>query len=262
MNTNKSRVDKALSQDDLTVLANIKSAIDELMQMSAGAGSPPPPAKAEEPPSRGQDEFEPDKEVMMSDEAPEDVIDDKKAKKAIVTTPTDNPTTPDNEDAKKKLTDDAMPDESLDQLDEVARSLAKALLGISKGKVKKSEPSHPLVEALQKITSAISAQDQKIESVAKAMESFCEAFGINEQLEIARKSQVIPEANRRPIVNKDGDEVVKYLADILGQVKKGQESNQGTQIISSQAEQVRKNLRNPDMFSHLLPDNFKLKGEE
>src|SRR5271157_4703305 len=215
----KNEVMKALSQDDLTILSNIKSAIDELMQMS-GQG----PQKAEddmvqepEQPEAPQDETP----VEMGDEAPEQVTDDKpkpmKAKKAEVTTPSDV-ATPDTASAQDMI-DEPMTEETEEQLNEVARTFVNLLQNVAKGKVKKSAPVHPLVQVAKGQSDGLALVNQKVDKMANVLEAFVDAFGVTEQINIAQKAS-IPERNRTPILNPDSGDVVKFLSDALSQVQK------------------------------------------
>jgi hypothetical protein len=243
--TDNNQVMKALSQEDLTVIGNIKSLLDELIQQGGGMAMDTTKADTE----TATDVQDP--AVIEAQKAAEP--EDKKceAKKGIVETPSDAATG--DSPAEERIAD-VIPEETSANVDTLARAIAKALLGSGSKAVQKAE-SNPLVSVIQSLTESQKAINNKVDTVAKAFDQFCEAFGINEQLEIAQKA-ALPEKNRKPIVSTDNDEVIKYLAGILNTVQKG-EGNVGNNVtgpLSSNAQQVRKNLLNPAMYSHLLGD--------
>jgi len=228
---------KSLSQDELTILSNIESAISELKQMNAGAQSVEQKAMPEE----NQEEIK-----EAEDKAPEEVIpeDEEKIKKETTETPSDVATGTDTAEERIK---DRQSEASEEQVNEVARSLAKTLLGI-KTEVKKSKQINPIVAAIEKIGDTIKYQDQKIESVSKALSAFMDGFGITEQLELAKK-EAIPEKNRRGgITSTDQNQVVKMLTDVLSKIENKDEISP----YMSNSNVVQKNLVQGGMLDHIL----------
>jgi hypothetical protein len=244
--SDNNKVMKALSQEDLTVIGNIKSLLDELVQQGGGMEIEAAKVDPEVAPVIEEPKMDEAKKANNPEEK------ESKAEKGVIETPADAATG--SSPAVDRI-NEVLPEETSSNVDTLARAISKALIGAGIKPVQKAE-SNPLVSVIQALAESQKATNNKVDTVAKAFDQLCEAFGINEQIEIAQKA-ALPEKNRKPIVSTDNDEVIKYLANILNTVQKGGDNVGGTPLtgpLSSNAQHVRKNLMNPTMYSHLLGD--------
>ena len=252
----KADVMKALSTDEMTVLSNIQSLIEQLMQASAG-NTQADQSQTADMSMQGQ--------AAKSDEGyKESIFDDGKAAKAIVSG-TSDAATPEDSKAKDMIDDQLTPEPTEENLkSELAKALA-TIMAVS-SKVKKSDApkiDNSVVATLNEVTKALKAISDRQDVMAKAFGEVLDGMGVTEQVEIARKEQ---DDKRKPIMNADGAAVVKFLADALNSVKKeAQPSNDETDIngnlISGNAHTIRKNLRMKEMFGQFMPKNFKFPGD-
>lgn len=245
MNNQDNSVMKALSPEEMTVLSNIKSSIDEILQMGGGSvmsaepiqEKPEDQAMAEKKIDAEEPAIEPDKEKKSI------------AKKGVVETPSDSAT---GDSPAEERMEEVLTEQTQDNKNEVARSLAiiaKKLLG---EEVKKSAPKNPMVDALNSVAKAIENINKKVEIQGNVIEQLLDGMGISEQLEVVQKSQ-----ERKPVVSTDNQQVVKFLQEIVGQVRKSEDAeNDEGKLISSQSMKVNKNLKNPAMYQHLMGDAF------
>jgi hypothetical protein len=236
-------INKALSQEEMTLISNMKSGLDQLLQMQTASSPVDQTQIAQE--SINKESVDEMETPPIDDKKKEDM---EKAKKAIETTPGDQPAA---QDPAEDRIDEVIPEASEEKLNEVAKALLK-IINKSQTKVQKSE-INPVVSVIDKVVKTLQTQDEKINSMANAFEQLLDGLGVSKQIEIVQKSQ---QPERRPIMNTDKNEVIKFLSDALSQVKKEEKSDQ-----PNQSNVVRKNLSDPILTNFLFAGKNKKENE-
>lgn len=228
----KNKVQKALTDEEVTILGNIQSLLSQLMQTNQGdqasaAGADVNLAKAE-----GEMTDEEKKKKEDDDKKKEDAD---KAAKALETTQSDGATASDKTDDK---IDENQTETSEKNTDEVSKALAIALSALLKknGSVKKSQEINPEIKAIQDLTQVVKglADNQNVQS--DVMAQLLDGLGIAKQLEVNKSIAEKNGINKgTPVTNSDNSDitgVLKELAKVINVDKKEAAAPQGnSQII-------------------------------
>ena len=222
-NKDAKKVSKALAPEELTLLSNVQSILDELIQMSGGAAD---------------NTLAPEEEIMSAetDSTEEDMMDKetegkevKMILKGMEETPSDASTASD--DAEDRM-DEVQTKETEDNVTEVAKALI-ALLA-PKSEVKKSVPTKSKLEqVLEQIVQVQKAQQANQVELSEAFGHLLEGMGIADQIKVAKASKEQPAKE----IHKGGNEEVLQVLKSLMSSKENVEENP-----TSNQEKVRKNL--------------------
>lgn len=230
------KVSKALSQEEQTILANIKSLVDQMESLEAGEAdyeenqqpveqSMDSDEDAYEEVDKESDEDEVDKADEESIESEEKEMPDRKnvgkAAKIEAQNAEDR-----LEYGKPEETDEAM---------QAMKALARMILGqqqtaqksTNRRPVQKSAPSKELLE-----------MKRLVQKNSRAIESMLEGFGLADEIKksapVGRGQEVRKNRSQAPVGNSDG-EVVNLLRELVaksngGQEKGPEEQDHGTEI--------------------------------
>jgi hypothetical protein len=196
-------VQKALTPEEQTLVANIKSLLAELEGMQVG------------------DETL-DQEVEMEDEKPpfmpqedeeggEDE-DEYEVDKAIENASPDESTA--NDDAEDRLED--VPEVDEGNVNEVAKAIARAMLG--QKKVKKSaggSVNAQIVQALGEVSRVMKSMQNRVQSQEQVLSEILEGLGVTQ----VSKPTSVRKSQNRPVQSMDGEfvnEVAKALIEAAG----------------------------------------------
>lgn len=230
----KKKVEKMLSPEEMTLVSNIGSLVEEILQMGAGAGAPPaedmPPEPAKEEPVMQQEM--PMTETGMEEEESEGK-EVKMILKGIETTPSESSTASD--DAEERI-EEPLPEETEDNVMDVEKAVKLILTAIAGQKqVKKSKPKDPVTQAIEKLVEIQKASQSQMDELSTAFGHVLDGLGVAKQLEIAEASQKQP---ARKINKSANEELLNALNSIVGnKVEKAEEETH-----KSQGDVVRKNL--------------------
>ena len=217
------KVEKMLSPEETTVLSNIASMVNELMQMNQGV------------PAEEVTEAE-----VNSEDTMDEATDEKEVKmivKGLETTPSEAATASD--DAEDRM-DESQTELSEENLQEVAKAINMILKG---NKVKKSQPKEnsQLNDILGKIVEVQKSSQESVNELTTAFGHVLEGLGISKQLEVTKSIE-----ERDDKINKGSNE---ELLNFLKQITKSEEKAEPKM---SQGNSVRKNLANADVLKGLL----------
>lgn len=223
MNPKKeNKVEKVLSDQELSILSNIQSMIGELTNMNAGeqAGE----ATGVEAPA--EEEVAMQESPMQTDEDQDGTEEDEIAVKKE-----EGPTADD--DTETRISDN-LPETTDENIDEVKKALLKILGG---EKVKKSKPVDPVlaaIEGLTKVVKSVYAENQQTQS---AVANIIEGLGITEQINLSQ-----PVQKSKPAQSID----TKNLDMFMNAVRKaaGIENVEPVQKYDSPSGEVHKTMKN------------------
>jgi len=202
------KVTKALGPDEVTALQNVMSSLQEILQMSSGASADQGTAV------QGQTVADAAVTPPAPVEDPKNPFEQKSCggtlkQKALETTPSDAPTA--NDDVEARI-DDVLPPETEDNIDEVAKAIAKLLGGrsVAKSAIKQVDP---LTQVLEKIVTVQKSQAETTNEMMAAFSNLLDGMGITEQMNVA-KSAIAKKSE--PIMTQDNEAVVNVLKGLLG----------------------------------------------
>lgn len=187
-------VTKALSQEEQTVIANIKSMCDELLSMS------------------------PDQQAPAADQTATPPQQTMTASKAVVSTPSEQVTA--NDDAEETI-DGLIPEETDESLKQVSKMLAPLLIAMSKQQNKVVKSKDPLIEAVEGLTKVVQKTVENQNVLSETVGGLLDGIGITKQMEIVQKAK---ENKPQPILSPDALAIVQALQNSF--VNKS-ENNQG-----------------------------------
>lgn len=214
----KKHVSKTLSQEEQTILANIKSLADEIMSSSSSSPSEDQKQAEENPIIKADDEMKDEKDdVEKTKNEDIDDMDDKgekvKVSKAETTTPSDSATA--NDDAEARIVDvlSTLTEESVDA---VAKAIQKIQKARSRNVAKSESPA--LVSALVELTRVVKDISSRQVETENAFGNLLEGLGVTKQIEseINKEKSV----NRKgPIFDQDNSLLAKSLGDLISTMK-------------------------------------------
>jgi len=227
------KVEKMLSPEEMTLVSNIGSILEQLMQMGQGGGEEVAPQAVME----SEDSLPP-----MDEEKEDGIEDTKKARKGLEETPSDSSTASD--DAEERM-EEVIPEQTTENVDEVAKAMRILLGYVNKQNVKKSvkKQESPLTQVLNKMVEVQKSSQNQIDELATAMTHVLEGLGVTKQLEVVQQSHREP----KKINKSQNDELIEVFKSITGNVGKSEISSE-----MSQHNAVRKNLANADVLKGLL----------
>jgi hypothetical protein len=242
---NPNLVNKALSTEEQTILANIKSLTEELMSASAGSdmGAGTDVSTADKADlgiggMLGRPGQEPDgDEDKMRKSKNEDIdnMDDKDKKamlaKDITATPGDG--TDANDDAEERM-EDVLTGLTEENVEAVAKAIDKYR---AKKVAKSASPS--IVTAIMELSRVVKDISSRQMESETALSNVLEGLGVTKQIESAINEDRHVAKSGTPIFH-DNDKVAKSLADVMTMLK-GQEVKK-EQGAGSNANTVRKNM--------------------
>jgi hypothetical protein len=237
----KNKVQKALTDEEVTILGNIQSLLSQLMQANQGDQGAPNGTE-QVTLSKAEGELNDEDKKEEEDKKKEDA---EKAKKALETTTSDGATASD--DTEDKI-DENQTETSEKNTDEVSKALAIALSALLKNNesVKKSQETSPQIKALQDLTQVVKGLADNQNMHSDAMAQLLDGLGIAKQLEVNKS---IAEKNGlpkgKPITDLDNSNVLGVIGEIakaLNGEKKEVAAPQGNSQI------VHKNLANLDVL--------------
>lgn len=249
-----STVNKTLSQEESTIVQNVKALLNELQTVqSATKETGAPPIEQPGQISSVQAAATPSLPTMTEEEKAKKVAADKKEEEDMAAkgwvrkdqTNTHSDVAGPRDNATTEMTD-MLPEITEENVNEVAKTIAKML---ARKSVKKS--ADPVIEALGDLTKVIKSLKDDQSETDKAVTSILEGMGVAKQIEIAQKSQTTqPAIPAAPIVDADNLKMAAYMATVLKDIN-SQESVKG-QTTLSQGEIVNKNLAQPGVLQALL----------
>lgn len=208
------KVRKALTPEEKTLIDNIKSMVEELEGIEQAEGpesgameeqasmkadvidqmsvQPPNMAQANPKKVKPEDESDEETEKCLKKSAP--------VKKGIDSQGSSEGSTA-SDDAEERIEDD-IPEGDQKDIAEVSKMLA--LLMSRKG-VRKADPT---MDALTKL-----AEEQKV--MKQALENLIRGLGVAEQITAAVEEERVEKSERTPVVSTDRDEVVRSVAKAL-----------------------------------------------
>jgi hypothetical protein len=212
---------KALDQEAKTVVANIRSLADEILQMDSGTG-----LEKEEKPV----EEKPVDETMLKPE---------EAQKGLVTTNSDSNTASTEEENEDKV----LPEST----NEAVSAVAKAILQMAKNQkteeVKKER--NPVLEALEGLTSVVKKNRDDMSELQNTVKQLFDGMGITQQFEIVKKSKADEQVRKsQPIVNNNNQELYNLLSGLIKKEEKP--------MFTSNNETVHKSLKEKDILAQLV----------
>ena len=253
---NPNLVNKALSQEEQTILANIKSLTEELMSANAStgmdAGSPAGDGAEKADLGMtgvlGQQGQEPDGDEDKLNKSKNENIDDMddkgqkvKLEKDITATPSDGETA--SSDAEQRM------DEVLTGLtEENVESVAKAIARIQKTRQVNKSASSPIVSAINELARVVKDISSRQMEQETAFGNLLDGLGVTKQIETAMGADRV-EKSRTPIFANDNSRLAKSLADVMT-LMKGQ-TVEKTERVGDSANTVRKNMETA--VSSLIP---------
>lgn len=223
------KIEKALSPEDQTALANIIAIGQEILQSNSGEAvdeAMKDQYTEEDYEKKKPEEGNINKAAFEGKETPEEEKEEeaKKAKKAIENTSSEGGTAmTDAEDLEEENNTEA----TNEGVKEVAKMLTKLLSGAAP--VKKSKPSQT-VQAMSAIAKAISSISQRQTMIEKTLENLLSVTGITKQLEVVQKSQ---EKKVQPVQTMDMESLANFIAKSIGSNKLN-----GSSVEKSQSEAV------------------------
>lgn len=232
----KNTVNKALSPEEMTILSNIGSLLDQLKQMSSGDG-------IVEPEEVTEAEDKPDNETTPE----EDSLNGKEVKmiiKGTENTPSDGATASD--DAEERM-DEVLPDLTEENVSEVEKAFKLILSHLPKT-VKKSQPKQtvsPVVTLLNKMVDVQKSTQDQIGEIEEALGHILNGIGITKQFEVSKPKQDDPK-----VINKaQNDELLSVLKSLVSDKKESEKKNDPRM---SQISHVRKNLSDARVLAGLV----------
>lgn len=227
-----------MSPEMQTMMGNLSSILEEIQNMygNEGMGMEAPAQMSAKEDMAGDGDMMEEKVESGYDE------DMMKAQKALETTEPD--ATSASDDAEERM-DETNTEITEDSVMEVAKALA-LLSGKVKAPVKKSaQKADPMVDAIHSLTRVVKGIADKQNATDTAVNGILEGLGVSSQLEKIQKSE---DAKPLPVTNPDAGEMLKVFKSMLGQGAQGvQEVNEGPVTSNVQSNEVRKNLRSPEM---------------
>lgn len=231
------KVNKALSPEEMMLVSNIQSLLDEMVQMQSG-GAPVEEAPVEEAPVVQGAEGAMDAPAME-----EETTEGKEIKmilKALEATQSEGATASD--DAEERV-EDPLPDLTEENVTEVAKTakLLNALIKKSQAPKKSVDPS---LHLLDKVAGVLKSNNERMDQLSEAFTHIAKGMGLNKQLEVAKAEQ-----ERRENVNKasstQNDDIIKVLKDLVG-------TKQEPVKKSSNSVSVQKNLADREVLTGLF----------
>lgn len=241
MDNNK--VNKAMGEEEKTVLSNIQSLIQQLL--SANQGESEIAMNMDE---KNKIQMADDNGEKKPDEKKEDEEKDK-TEKAIETTPSEGPTA---SDKKENRIDDNLSESTEDNVDEVSKTLIKALSHVFKeGQVKKSQVIiDPKVKALQDLTNVVKGLSENQNVISDSLTQLFQGIGLADQLKISKS---VSEQNGlkkgAPITSTDNGKMFDLINEIQKSLNTNKEKEEDHNL--SNAQRVHKNLANADVLKQL-----------
>jgi len=264
------KVQKAVSQEEMTILKNVQSLIGELMTASGSAvaeGGDTTGAPVIEEPDQISSKMEEydltDEEKQMhaskmegmDDEAKKSYIakmeEDDKAKKALVakdqvSTASDVATAGDN--AEERIID-SLSEVNVENVQEVAKAIEIIKALKSQRRIEKAVITSPVMKVVADLATVVKSLKDEQSVTQTAFENILEGLGITEQIKNQKEVK-----KAEPVIAQDNESVMKFLQTIVSQVKKGEtgdEKKVGETVLSNGAK-VTKNLTEalPLMFQN------------
>jgi len=248
MKPNKNNtVDKALSPEEMTILSNIQSLIQELVSMSG--------EKAQEPVKEIDDEEKEMEKADMSGTGKENKEDEYlkekkgKVKKEIENTPGEGP---DAMSSAEDNVDENLPESTKDNVDDVAKALASAINLTLKSRKETKKSVNPVIQTLSDLTETVKKNSLDIESISNAVAKVLQGLGVDEQLNIAHKS--LQNSSSKPIINTDNDATLKFVVDLINKAKDSnmEEGNKKGTTYQKNADIINKNLSDKNVLKALV----------
>lgn len=179
----------------MNLVGNLNSIADQITQVCAGG------ADAGEPEAEPIAEMEDDAMVekimkfLKQDETEEETVEMAEDEEGSEVEKAEDGATA-SDDAEERIED--QPEENLDNIQEVAKAIAKAL---KKDSVKKSKKVNPLSKEIESIR-------KENRDMKKALEGIFEGLGIADEI---KKSQEIEQAEKKKVPMNDANEIQKTL---------------------------------------------------
>jgi hypothetical protein len=219
------KIQKELSGDEKTILSNIQSLLNEILQMNMGE-------------SMGMEEETPIMEEMSEDKVMRaEEEEDEEVKKGIETTQSNSSTASDDAEERISETQTELTEESVQEV-------AKALLGLQKKKQVKKSANEQLLEAVESLTKIQKSNQQEMQEMQTAFSHMLDGLGISKQYEIAQKSHADKRVNKS--ITNENEQLLNFIKKSLGQDKK--ESND----YMSNSQRVKKNLADANVLNGML----------
>jgi len=231
----KRKVNKMLSPEEMTLVSNIESILQQLMQMGSGGGMAEEPAtpvvmEAEDMPPK-------------IDEDEDKTMEKRRLKKGLEETPSDAATASD--DAEERM-EEVHTELSAENVSEVEKAFKVLMQAMQKQNVKKSvnAPQSPLTQVLNKLVEVQKANQEQINDVSMAMTHILEGLGVAKQLDVVEE----PARNPKSINKSQNDELLEVLKGLT------QEKKEESSYINkaSQSNKVRKTFSDPNILRGLL----------
>ena len=238
----KQSVMKALDPNEITMLSNVQSLVNELLQGQAVV------------PAEG---VAVSKENLPTTDDMEKIIDDdeKKAsvKKELENTASDSATASDDYETRIDETQTEITEEGVNEV-------AKAIVEMFKNYRKKDpvKKTNPLIEAIQGIADVQKSTQQQINDLSEGFANLLEGFGLVEQMGVTKNAQnndnnVVKKG--QPITSNDSQQVVNFLNQLIqasGKVEKSEEKEE----FQSNSSIVRKNLSDKKILRGLIANRM------
>lgn len=226
-------VEKMLDPNEITVLSNAQSLINELLQGGQGA----------------TEEVAVSKENIPTTDDMEETVEDS-VKKELENTPSDSATASDDAETRIDETQTETTEEGVNEV-------AKAILEVFKG-YQKREPvkkANPIVEAIRGIAEVQKSTQDQINDLTSAFANLLDGLGVVEQMGVTKSVEKKVEKSADPITND------RSVADFLAQVLKasGQEVKKDedqTYAGTSNSQIIRKNLSNANVLKSLIANKM------
>jgi hypothetical protein len=201
-----------LSTEERTILDNIMSLVQEIQQMeTAEAGNPGGEGGEEAPPAQmtaAKDQAVDDNEVEPDEEEGAEAPEMKKARKSIDDQGEEASSARD--DAEERIED--LPEETEDNVQEVAKMLAKILFVPKPATVRKSvtRPDRTTLTAIQALTQVVKSLAKRQKMNDSVMNDILAGLGIADQIEGTYKVN----KSNGPVLNSDADKTIRAIKKV------------------------------------------------
>lgn len=253
MSNINTEVNKAMSPEEMTVISNIKSQLDQLLSMG-GNGAPPaaPPGEQAPPVAMSQNPTMKAEDAVdigdMEDGVDKEEDDMEEVDKGLESTPSESSTASD--DATPRM-EEPQSDPSEENVNEVAKAFLQLIQkGQNKPVQKQQTPLMATLQTVQRVVDVQKAQEKKQVELETALNGILKGLGVMDQLDIAKSR--VPKSV--PITTQDNNPTLDMIVKALTQAQ-GQNQSQVSQnnvVQKSQHEIARGNLNDLSVLSGMV----------
>jgi hypothetical protein len=246
------KVNKSLSQEEMTIVNNIQSLIAELKSATGAKADDmgqermgqPVIQKPEQISEKATDQDEKDdSDVSKTDDEDMDDKDDDKDEAPEMVSKDQTNTPSDVATARDKAEDrliDSLSEVDVENMDEVKKAIKKIKVAKKALQLRKSVNNSEVASSLHDLAVVVKAVIDNQSQQELALKNILEGLGITKQLELVNKSEP---ANGKPIMTNDNTNMATFLTSLAKQITKSETpANDKGQTVLSNGQIVQKNL--------------------